>query len=931
MANRQLKRDPSIARWIFGGLTAAICLILIVLWLSFTQSISERDERSILYARMIEGSVSRTFEALEIALSSLSEEVAEQPLTSERLLHIRTRALKTIKFAPHLRQIVVVQGTNVLVDTRTKIPLNLNMNTLGVTSSQSSNYSLGLIVGNTIKGRFLPYRYELPDETSQREIIPIAFPSSTTQGDPVLIIAGLNPGYVKRYIGDLNIESEDNVYLVDFSGNSLIQRGLFGPSREGVINLLNTVIASGADESISKPQGRIPLKSTVVRLLSKYPLAVSVVTDHRKSLNIWINQNQNLLLLLIFAVAALIIGASYLVKAGRKAFSLKEEIHLLSKVVEHTPTLIVITDPSGVIEYVNNSFEKATGYSKAEVIGHNPRMLKSGETSEQEYIEMWGVLTSGGTWSGEFHNKRKDGTLYWERASIWPLADDDGSLTHYIAIKQLVTEEKVAQEKLRLASTVFSSAAEAIMVTDDQNNIQMVNSSFTTITGYEEKEILGKNPAIFKSGKHSPDFYTNLYTSLESKGSWSGEIWNRRKNGETYPQWLTISSRLDQKGNIEGYVALFNDITQRKNDEAVIIHQANYDALTALPNRHLFQDRLSQAIAAADRSQEKVALLYIDLDRFKYVNDTFGHQSGDLLLCQVAERLKSTVRKSDTVARLGGDEFSIIISQIDLSTLALIEKVANKILTSLSKPYRLDGNEAFISCSIGISIYPDNGATLEELIINSDSAMYKAKELGRNAYEFFSDDLSEQHQKRLLLEKGLYKALQHSEFYLEYQPIWSVDGREIKSVEALIRWKHPEKGLVSPVEFIPLAEESSLIHEIGAWVVQEACKFARELSLAEANPPLVSINVSSMQFLKGDVGTLISQELTANGLAGNALVVEITESILLLEQGSILSQLEELVAMGVEIAVDDFGTGYSSLSYLKKYPIKRVKIDKSPL
>lgn len=360
-----------------------------------------------------------------------------------------------------------------------------------------------------------------------------------------------------------------------------------------------------------------------------------------------------------------------------------------------------------------------------------------------------------------------------------------------------------------------------------------------------------------------------------------------------------------------------------------IIHQANYDALTALPNRHLFQDRLSQAIAVADRSQEKVALLYIDLDRFKYVNDTFGHQSGDLLLCQVAERLKSTVRKSDTVARLGGDEFSIIISQIDLSTLALIEKVANKILTSLSKPYRLDGNEAFISCSIGISIYPDNGATLEELIINSDSAMYKAKELGRNAYEFFSDDLSEQHHKRVLLEKGLYKALQHSEFYLEYQPIWSVDGREIKSVEALIRWKHPEKGLVSPVEFIPLAEESSLIHEIGAWVVQEACKFARELSLAEANPPLVSINVSSMQFLKGDVGTLISQELTANGLAGNALVVEITESILLLEQGSILSQLEELVAMGVEIAVDDFGTGYSSLSYLKKYPIKRVKIDKS--
>lgn len=928
MRNSSPKKPLSFARWIYGGLLATILLFVTVLWFSFIQSIDERNERSALYSRMIEGTISRTLEGLEISLISLSEDLFEGDLGQGHVTRIRDKALKILKFAPQLRQIVVIKGRKTLVDTHSASPENINVNILGLSQPGRSSSSLGLIIGNALKGRFLPLQDTFPDEASLRELIPVAIETQSIQGERLLIIAVFNPQYITRYIDDLDLEQSDRVYLTDLSGNSLIQKGLYGPNRQDVIPELQAVLSTGADEfRVNHSFGPIPFNTTAIRLLNKYPLAVAIVVNHQGSFLRWLQQKRSLLLILLVAVVVLIASALFTVRNGRKALQMKAEVALLSEVVEHSPTVIVITDPNGVIEYVNTCFESVTGYRKAEVVGQNPRVLKSGETSEAEYAKMWQALAAGQTWYGEFHNKHKDGSLYWERSSIGPLIDEEGEITHYIALKQPITEEKNAQEKLRLASAVFSVAAEAIMVTDSQNRIQMVNESFQQITGYSEAEVLGKTPVILKSGDHNPGFYQEMYRKLEQQQVWEGEIWNKRKNGEIYPQWLTISSRYSPAGVLEGYVALFSDITQRKHDEAIIIHQANYDTLTGLPNRHLFEDRLKQAIALSDRSRTHTALLFIDLDRFKYVNDTFGHFAGDLLLKQVAQRIGSCLRKSDTVSRLGGDEFAVVISE--LHNLSAIEHIAQKILLSLAQPYLLEQNEAYISCSIGIAIYPDNGSDSERLLLNADNAMYKAKQKGRNTREYFNQQLNEDSQRRSLLEQDLYKAIERDEFYLLYQPIWSIDGSRIESVEALIRWQHPERGTISPAEFIPIAEESALIHAIGNWVIREACGFAKQLADSGKQAPKVSMNISSSQFLRGNVDTLLTEQITALKLAGSSLIIEITESILLLEEQKIYQQLEAIVSMGTDIAVDDFGTGYSSLSYLKKYPVQRLKIDKS--
>ncbi|MDO6563580.1 EAL domain-containing protein [Amphritea sp. 1_MG-2023] len=889
------------------------------------------DKRSGLHAQMIESTITRTLEALEITLASLSDEFRDNELTPEQVSKIRNRALKALRFAPQLRQIAVIKGDQTLIDTHEGLTHNINLNILGFDHAKRSPYSLGLMIGTPLNGRFLPEKGYFPEGDIQ-EFIPIGYETLAPDGERLLIIATFNPDYFNRYIEELHLKKRDRVYLTDFEGNILLQTDLYGPQREKIIPLLQSALTEGIDEKQShRYVGPLPQSSITVELLTKYPLAVAVVTDHKYSFMLWLKQKSSLLAVLLIATLFLVFGTFLVVRLSKKALQMKDEVHLLSEVVEHSPTIIAITDPAGLIEYVNKSFEINTGYTRQEAIGENPRLLQSGEMSRQQYVDMWQQLTNGKTWTGEFHNKRKDGTLYWEQASISPLINKDGKISHFIALKRPITEEKLAQEKLRLAADVFSAAAEAIMVTDQQSRIQMVNSSFEKITGYQQSEVLGKTPTLLKSGKHSASFYQIIYSELEEKHSWEGEIWNRRKNGELYPQWVVISSRFDPQGQLEGYVALFSDITKRKHSEAVIIHQANYDALTELPNRNLFEDRLQQAIACSERSQTRVALLYIDLDRFKYVNDTFGHYAGDLLLKQVSERLQACVRKSDTVARLGGDEFAVIVPEID--KLATIEMIADKILSTLSRSYLLDEHEAYISSSIGIAIYPDNGSHSEKLVINADNAMYKAKESGRNTREFFNQDMNDDSIKRSLLEQNIYKALEKHEFYLLYQPIWSTDGHTIESVEALIRWSHPQRGTIYPLEFIPLAEESALIHSLGEWIIGEACRFAKRLhSMCDKLPkpiPKVSINISSAQFLRGNVADILSHELTTQQLNGTNIIVEITESALMMDQKRIYNQLDSIVAQGIDIAIDDFGTGYSSLSYLKKYPVQRIKIDKS--
>ncbi|SCA55956.1 putative Diguanylate cyclase [Candidatus Terasakiella magnetica] len=605
----------------------------------------------------------------------------------------------------------------------------------------------------------------------------------------------------------------------------------------------------------------------------------------------------------------------------------ESNLRKLSQAVEQSPVSVMITNAEAAIEYVNPKFTEISGYSLEEIIGQNPNVLSANIETKTDYSHMWKQLLQGEEWHGEFCNKRKDGSIFWESASLSAIKNTHGQITHFIAVKEDITHRKQAEEQLELAAAVFEAASEAIMVCDENNKIETVNSSFSDITGYTIDEVRGQPPSMLKSGRHKEQFFAQMMEALLKTGRWEGEIWNRRKNGEVYPQWLSIKTIQDDHGKIIRYISLFSDITNRKKDEERILYQANYDALTGLPNRSLFLDRLQRALISAERSHTKIALLFIDLDRFKHVNDTLGHAYGDLLLQEAANRLTSLVRKSDTVARLGGDEFTVIIA--DLTDFRQVEHLAENLLAKLSAPYDLDNNIAFVSGSIGITIFPNDATNVEDLLKNADTAMYQAKENGRNLSQFFTREMNDEATERRALETALHQALEREEFVLHYQPIVDVQTGNLSSCEVLLRWHQPEYGNVYPDKFIPLAEDTGLIIPIGEWVLQKACREAMIWAKKTDTPPGVSVNMSSRQFQRINVVELVQNTLEMTGLPAERLTLEITESLLIVDDETVIEQLHKVRELGVGLSIDDFGTGYSSLSYLRRFPITTIKIDRS--
>ncbi len=602
------------------------------------------------------------------------------------------------------------------------------------------------------------------------------------------------------------------------------------------------------------------------------------------------------------------------------------ELRKLSRAMEQSPASIVITDTEGTIEYVNPKFEEISGYSAEEAIGQNPRILRSGDKTEEDYREMWETIAAGMEWRGHFHNKRKDGSVYWEAASISAIYGEDGEITNYLAVKEDITERKQAEDQLRMNATVFDTVSEGILVADADNKIKSVNPAFTRITGYEIEEVVGLNPRVLSSGRHDRAFYRHMWWQLETIGFWSGEIWNRRKDGSVYPEWMSIVVLKNNEGEVTEYVAVFSDITQRKQDEEQIRHQAHYDALTGLPNRSLFFDRLTQAVIAARREDTMMALLFLDLDRFKAINDTRGHVVGDEVLQQVADRLLNCVRESDTVSRFGGDEFVVMLQDlVEVNDAAVI---AEKIVSSMEAPFYSGDQELFVGASVGITIFPTDTESPETMLRNADMAMYRAKESGRNCYQFFTVGMQQQVRQRVEMEQDLRLALQQERLELYYQPIVDTRSGAMVSVEALLRWHHPRRGIILPDDFIPVAEDTGLILPIGAWVLRRACMQAR-LWLDSGLKIGVSVNVSSRQLGKEFSPWVVAAVLKDTGIPGNMLTLEITESLLMDRGGNVVAWLDGFRELGVSIAVDDFGTGYSSLGYLKQFPVDMLKIDRS--
>ena len=522
---------------------------------------------------------------------------------------------------------------------------------------------------------------------------------------------------------------------------------------------------------------------------------------------------------------------------------------------------------------------------------------------------------------------RPDGNIRHLEVHNHIVRDATGRTQRLIGADLDVTERKETEERLLLTEKVFDNSPVAIVITDSENCIISVNAAFVKTTGYAESEVLGRDPKVLGSGMHDKAFFARMWQALDEADFWEGEIWDRRKCGEIYPKWMTISVVHDREDPSRiHYVAIFSDITERKQAEQHIHHLAHHDVLTGLPNRMALEARLEQSFAEADRNRRSVAVMFIDLDRFKIINDTLGHHVGDLLLIEVAQRLRHTVRSSDTVARLGGDEFVVVLSALEDPAVAAT--VAGSILVVLGAPYLIEGKVLHSTPSIGVSIYPQDGDDVDTVMKYADTAMYHAKESGRNGFQFFSVQLNHAAMERLEVERQLREALALDQFVLHYQPRVDQSGR-ITGVEALIRWNRPEHGLQLPDGFIPIAEESDLIIQIGDWVLATVVRQLRTWLDAGVPAPAVAINLSARQLRLANLPEQIGAVMRKNAIPAHLLEFEVTESMAMENPARASLVLRELRRMGISLAIDDFGTGYSSLSHIKQLPFNRIKIDRS--
>ena len=575
---------------------------------------------------------------------------------------------------------------------------------------------------------------------------------------------------------------------------------------------------------------------------------------------------------------------------------------------------------------VNRRCEELFGYGHGGMTGSStaivfPSRYDYEEAGERQYP----ALGAGGDFSEERHYRRRDGSLFWALVSgcaLDPLRPGEGSIWVYADI----TARKEAEEKLRLSATVLEHIADAVMVVDIEGVIVAVNPAFTQITGYTEAEAVGQHSSLTRSERHDELFYQTMWDELIASGFWRGEIWRRRKNGEIYLEWLTISAVRDTRALTTHYVGVCSDITVIKQAQEKLDHLAHHDPLTALPNRLLFHDRLQHALQRAAREGEQLAILFIDLDRFKNVNDTLGHHIGDELLQQVAAQLSARLRDGDTLARLGGDEFIVLLEKVDGQYGAT--QVAEKLVSMFEQPFLVAGHELFVTCSVGVSLFPDDAQDLNMLIRNADVAMYQAKARGRNGYRFYAPSMTGEGIERLRLETYLRRSIEKHEIFLNYQPQVEIDTGRLVGVEALVRWNHPELGLIPPARFIPLAEDSGFINQLGKWVLDEACRQMMRWQEQGLRVPKIAVNLSVKQFERGSMAGMVADILRETGLAPQRLQLEVTESVIM-NTGDALGFINDLHAIGVGLAIDDFGTGYSSLAYLKQLPVQTLKIDRS--
>ncbi len=658
---------------------------------------------------------------------------------------------------------------------------------------------------------------------------------------------------------------------------------------------------------------QIPLASSLEHLLG---MLYKDYRQHRKE------QKMIAVSLILFSIVIL----SLLIYSYRRVRRNTRELEAFRFAIEKSDNAMVITNPQREIVYVNEAFEKKSGYSKDEVVGRNPNFMKSGQMSDAFYAELNATLERGDIWQGEIINRRKDGTLLYEKVSILPVSIE-GELVQYLAVKLDITEYKEQQLRLKQAAAVYRTMGDGVLITDSNKHILSVNPAFERMFGYTQEELLGKEPMVVQTLKEDDYFYRQMWDRLLKEERWSGKLHNKTKDGTVLPIWLTLTIVRDNKGEIKNFIAIYTNLEEIIATQERAEYLAYHDSLTGLPNRAYFDLRIIDILQNAKENQKQVALFFMDLDRFKFINDTLGHTVGDKMLIELAKRIGLILNENVLFARIGGDEFVVAMTLREGKKEA--EKTAQQLLANIREPIKVHNYHLNTTASIGIALFPDDAKEKYGIVKYADSAMYAAKEKGKDRYEFYSKELSVAVAKRLEMEQELSHALERHEFTVHYQPQYALEKRQIVGVEALVRWHNRTMGNVPPDTFISIAEETGIIVKIGYFIFEEACRAFVRWKEAGYHIDTVAINISSIQFQDEGFIEEIRRIIEHTNISPSSIEIEITERFIMEYSTSNLTILDDLRTLGCKISIDDFGTGYSSMSYLKQLPLDTLKIDRS--
>ncbi|QFY89585.1 EAL domain-containing protein [Magnetovirga frankeli] len=634
---------------------------------------------------------------------------------------------------------------------------------------------------------------------------------------------------------------------------------------------------------------------------------------------------QGMLLMAATVLLLLVLGLLLVGLLGRRFGNpVKQLASDLAATLQAVPDLMFELDLDGRYLQVMAQRQDLLMGTEEDILGRSVHDVLPGEAARAVHQALWEAMAKGQSYGHQIKLPLSLG-VRWFELSVARKGGDIQARPRFIVLARDVTERVLAEREISLYANVIQHSSEAILITDHNNRIISVNQALMKYSGYSLEELKGQNPKVLSSGHTPRDVYRRMWASINQAGHWQGELWDRRKNGESYPKWVSISAIKNSQGQVSNYIASYTDITDRKLAEERIDYIAHHDVLTGLINRFSLEERLDQALHTAHHEGARLAMLFIDMDHFKDINDSLGHHTGDTLLVEVGKRLKALVEENDIVARIGGDEFVVVLAQAESSL--KVASIAASLVQRLGEPYEIQGRVLRSTPSIGVCLFPDDGKDAEELMMNADMAMYHAKNQGRNRFQFFSMEMNLAIQKRLQLEQELRLGLEDDQLELYYQPICTAQGHA-SGVEALVRWNHPQRGLLGPDQFIPLAEDSGLILPLGAWVIEQACR-QRASWRAEGLELSISVNLAVQQLYLEGLVEQVRQTMQGQGIGPGEIRFEITESTAMHDPQHAIEQLKKLRELGLDIAIDDFGTGYSSLAYLKLLPIDVLKLDRT--